>query len=38
MSHRRERRGIVAFDLRTVAGLWEALRHFAGKRLKLLNK
>lgn len=38
MSHRRERRGIIAFDLRTVAGLWEALRHFAGKRLKLLNK
>jgi hypothetical protein len=34
MSHRRERRGIVAFDLRTPRGLALAVRHGAGKWLK----
>lgn len=33
MSHRRERRGVVAFDLRTVHGLWAAARHWGGKLL-----
>lgn len=31
MSHRRERRGLVAFDPATIAGLWAAARHFVGK-------
>ncbi len=34
MSHRRERRGIVAFDLRTLRGLALAARHAMGKWLK----
>lgn len=34
MSHRRERRGIVAFDLRTLRGLALATRHSMGKWLK----
>lgn len=34
MSHRRERRGIVAFDLRTLRGLAAAGRHGIGKWLK----
>jgi hypothetical protein len=34
MSHRRERRGIVAFDLRTPRGLALAARHVVGKWLK----
>jgi hypothetical protein len=34
MSHRRERRGIVAFDLRTLRGLALAARHGMGKWLK----
>ena len=34
MSDRRERRGIVAFDLRTSQGLWAASRHFCGKLLR----
>lgn len=37
MSHRRERWGIVAFDLRTAAGLWAWLRHWLGKKLKRHN-
>ncbi|HEY8908590.1 MAG TPA: GNAT family N-acetyltransferase, partial [Rhodoferax sp.] len=37
MSHRRERWGIVAFDLRTAAGLWAWLRHWAGKKFKRHN-
>jgi hypothetical protein len=37
MSHRRERRGIVAFDLRTCKGLWAAARHFGGRWLKRGN-
>ncbi len=31
MSNRRERRGIVAFDLRTGRGLWAATKHFVGR-------
>ncbi len=31
---RRERRGLVAFDPRTPRGLWQAVRHHTGKRLK----
>ena len=31
MTHRRERRGIVGFNLRTLSGLGGALRHWAGK-------
>jgi hypothetical protein len=31
MTHRRERRGIVGFNLRTFSGLGGALRHWAGK-------
>lgn len=34
MSHRRERWGIVAFNPRTLGGLWLAARHFAGKLFK----
>jgi len=34
MSHRRERRGLVAFDTRTINGLWTCARHFGGKLLK----
>lgn len=34
MSHRRERKGIVAFDLRTLRGLVLAARHGMGKWLK----
>jgi CelD/BcsL family acetyltransferase involved in cellulose biosynthesis len=34
MSHRRERRGIVAFDLRTLRGLALAARHVVGKWIK----
>ena len=34
MSHRRERRGIVAFDLRTLRGVALAVRHGVGKWLK----
>jgi CelD/BcsL family acetyltransferase involved in cellulose biosynthesis len=34
MSHRRERRGIVAFDLRTLRGLVLAAKHGMGKWLK----
>lgn len=34
MSHRRERRGIVVFDLRTLQGLALAARHYLGKWLK----
>lgn len=31
MSHRRERWGLVAFNPRTLRGLWLAARHFAGR-------
>lgn len=31
MSHRRERRGVVAFNPGTAEGLWAAGRHFSGK-------
>ncbi|MES2537888.1 MAG: GNAT family N-acetyltransferase [Pseudomonadota bacterium] len=34
MSHRRERRGIIAFNLRTVHGVFAALRHAAGQTWK----
>lgn len=34
MSHRRERRGLVAFHPRTAAGLAAAARHFGGQALK----
>ena len=34
MSHRRERRGLVAFAPDTVQGVWRAARHFVGKWLK----
>lgn len=34
MSHRRERWGIVAFDRRTVLGLWAWLRHWIGQKIK----
>ena len=34
MSHRRERWGLVAFNPRTLHGLWLAARHFVGKRFK----
>ena len=34
MSHRRERWGMVAFNLRTVRGLLAALRHVGGRALK----
>ena len=34
MSHRRERRGIIAFDLSQRAGLTAALRHWAGRALR----
>jgi hypothetical protein len=37
MSHRRERWGIVAFDRRTLAGLWAWLRHWVGKKFKRHN-
>lgn len=37
MSHRRERRGIVAFDLSQRAGLTAALRHWAGRALRCLR-
>ncbi len=35
MSHRRERRGIVAFHLGTARGAWQAGKHFASKYLRL---
>lgn len=31
MSHRRERWGLVAFNKRTIKGIWTATRHFGGK-------
>ena len=34
MSHRRERWGLVAFNPRTLRGLWLAAQHFAGKYFK----
>lgn len=34
MSHRRERWGLVAFNPRTLRGLWLAARHFAGRLIK----
>ncbi len=34
MSHRRERWGLVAFDFRTLAGIWAGGLHFASKTLK----
>lgn len=34
MSHRRERRGIVAFNLRSMNGAFAALKHFGGRVLK----
>lgn len=34
MSHRRERRGIIAFNLRTPAGLLAAIRHYGGKLIR----
>jgi hypothetical protein len=34
MSHRRERRGIIAFNLRTAHGMLAALRHAAGRAWK----
>ncbi|MCK9991348.1 MAG: GNAT family N-acetyltransferase [Rugosibacter sp.] len=37
MSHRRERRGLIAFDLATPRGLFAAARHFAGKKLRALK-
>jgi hypothetical protein len=37
MSHRRERRGIVAFDLSQWDGLKAALRHWAGRALRSLQ-
>ncbi len=36
MSHRRERRGIIAFDPQTLRGLLAAMRHFGGKQLRKL--
>ena len=33
ISHRRERRGLVAFDDRTPVGLWAGFKHWAGKKL-----
>lgn len=36
MSHRRERRGIIAFELRTLRGLLAAMRHFGARRLRKL--
>jgi hypothetical protein len=38
MSHRRERRGIVAFDLSQWKGFKAALRHWAGRALRLLRQ
>lgn len=37
MSHRRERRGIIAFDLSQWSGLTAALRHWAGRALRSLQ-
>ena len=34
MSHRRERRGIVAFHPGTLLGIWKACKHFGGRQLK----
>ena len=34
MSHRRERRGIVAFNVRSVNGAFAALKHWSGRALK----
>ncbi len=34
MSHRRERRGIVAFHPGTWPGIWQACKHFGGRQLK----
>ena len=38
MSHRRERRGIIAFDLSQWKGLKAALRHWAGRALRPLRQ
>ncbi|MDP2811882.1 MAG: GNAT family N-acetyltransferase [Rhodocyclaceae bacterium] len=37
MSHRRERHGLVAFDLAMLRGLLAALRHFGGQTLRRLR-
>ena len=37
MTHRRERRGIVAFHPRTPRGLWLATRHYSGKLIKKIQ-
>jgi len=34
MSHRRERHGLIAFDLATPHGLFAAARHYGGKKLR----
>ena len=34
MSHRRERRGLVAFQPKTAGGLWRAFKHFGSKKIK----
>ena len=34
MSHRRERRGIVAFNPRRIRGAWQAIRNIGGRALK----
>lgn len=38
MSHRRERRGIVAFDPRSLQGLVSAVRHFGGRWLRRMRR
>lgn len=38
MSHRRERRGIIAFNLRTARGVLAATRHMGGRILKTLRR
>ncbi|MFI4982229.1 MAG: GNAT family N-acetyltransferase, partial [Nevskiales bacterium] len=38
MSDRRERRGIIAFDPRTLHGLLAAARHFGAKRIRKLRQ
>jgi predicted ATP-grasp superfamily ATP-dependent carboligase len=37
MSHRRERRGLVAFNMRTARGIAAAARHFGGRLLRRLD-
>jgi len=38
MSHRRERRGIIAFDPRTMRGLLSGARHFGARRIRKLMR